>query len=207
MKKPLAIILILVLTASTYSFAQKDSVREKGFNKANLFTGGSLSLAFTGGTFGAGVSPVFGYSVTPWLDAGIGFNYFYISQKYSTTTKVRQHTYGAGPFVRVFPVNFLFAQGQFEKNYIAYRQLYSNGTPTYKENFEANSLLVGAGYSTGRSGEGGSFAYFSVLFDLMDDKYSPYYSQEYLPSGEIIRRRTPVVRAGIHIPLFQGKSK
>jgi hypothetical protein len=189
--------LIPLLFASVIAFGQDST---KGFKKDHLFTGGSLSVSFANSTFGAGISPVFGYSLTKWLDAGVAVNYFYISQKYSTAIKLRQHTYGAGPFVRIFPVNFLFVQGQFEHNFIAYKELYSNGNPDYKENHEANSFLVGAGYTTGRAKGGGSFAYFSVLFDLLDDVYSPYNSYENGVSSKI-----PVIRAGIHIPLFQGK--
>ena len=196
MKKTL--IAFLFLLTGCVAIAQDST---KGFKKDRLFTGGSVSLSFANNTFGAGVSPVFGYSLTKWLDAGIAVNYFYISQKYTTTIKLRQHTYGAGPFVRIFPVNFLFVQGQFEHNFIAYKELYSNGNPDYKEKHEANSLLVGAGYTTGRAKGGGAFGYFSVLFDLLDDPYSPYNSYENGVSSKI-----PVVRAGVHIPLFQGKN-
>jgi hypothetical protein len=195
--------LIILLLACNMAFSQDSA---KGFKKDHLFTGGSVSLSFANSTFGAGISPVFGYSLTKWIDAGIAMNYFYMSQKYSSTIKLRQSTYGAGPFVRIFPVSFLFVQGQFEKNFITYKEIYSNGNPPLKENQDASSLLVGAGYATGRTKEIGAYGYFSVLFDVMDDKDSPYYSLEYTPSGEIVRTRTPIIRAGIHIPLFQGKN-
>ena len=194
------IVVVLFLTTSQLS-AQSDSLKERGFKKQNLFTGGSISAQFGSGIFGAGINPVFGYSLTKWLDAGVGFNYFYISQRYSSAIKLRQTIFGAGPFVRVFPINFLFVQGQFEHNLISYKEIYSNGGPANKANLNANSMLVGAGYATGRQSGGGSFAYFSVLFDLLNDRDSPYntYSNEDVS-------RTPVVRAGIHIPLFQGKN-
>ena len=203
MNRKLPVILfVLMLTASVVA-AQSDSTKEKGFLKENLFTGGSVSLSFGSGTFGGGISPVFGYSVTSWLDAGIALNYFYISQRYNSVIKLRQSTYGAGPIVRVFPVNFIFLQGQFEHNIIAYKEFYSDGTPDYKESHNANSLLVGAGYTTGRpKGGGGSFAYLSVLFDVLDDPQSPYNTYS---NGQ--RSRVPVVRAGFHIALFQGKNK
>jgi hypothetical protein len=194
----------IFLLAGSMAFGQ-DSI--KGFKKDHLFTGGSVSLSFANSTFGAGVSPVFGYSLTKWIDAGLAINYFYISQKYSSTIKLRQSTYGAGPFVRIFPVNFLFVQGQFEKNFITYKEIYSNGNPTIRDNRDANSLLLGAGYATGRTKEIGAYGYFSVLFDVMDDKDSPYYSLEYTQSGEIVRTRTPIIRAGFHIPLFQGRNR
>src|SRR5690349_1534296 len=90
--KRILIVFVFLLGASRV-FAQDST---KGFKKDHLFTGGSLSLSFANSTFGAGISPVFGYSLTKWLDAGVAVNYFYISQKYSSAIKLRQHTYGAG---------------------------------------------------------------------------------------------------------------
>ena len=49
--------------------------------KETLFTGGSVSLAFYNNTFLIGASPVFGSSVTNWLDAGLVVNYNYTSYR------------------------------------------------------------------------------------------------------------------------------
>ena len=74
MKKIIILFLVSVITANT--FAQTgDDVSTKGFNKARLFTGGGITVSFSNYTTVLGASPVFGYSVAKWLDAGILFNY------------------------------------------------------------------------------------------------------------------------------------
>src|SRR5690242_19341982 len=73
---------------------------EKGFKKENLFTGGSVSFSFGTGYFLIGGSPVFGYNLTKWLDAGIVVNYFYSEQKDYIVfdDKLKQNNYGGGGF-------------------------------------------------------------------------------------------------------------
>ena len=70
MKKTFLALFLSALT-TTFLFAQKekDEEEKKGFNKENLFTGGSISLAFYNNTFLIGASPVFGYSLANWVDA------------------------------------------------------------------------------------------------------------------------------------------
>jgi hypothetical protein len=197
MRKTL-ISLLLVVTGSI-AMAQDST---KGFKKENLFTGGSVSASFGSGFFGFGVNPLFGYSATKWLDAGIGVNYFYNSVKYEPNDKLRQSTYGAGPFVRLFPVPFLFAQAQLEVNNLSYKYIYGNGTPSEKATYWAGCMLVGAGIATGRVDRGQTFGYFSVLIDVFNDPNSPYINY----SGTD-KSRVPVIRGGIHIPLFQGNNR
>ena len=73
---------------------------------------------------------MFGYSLTKWADAGIVVNYSYTSiRDYSQfDDKLRQHNYGGGAFVRLYPLNFLFAQAQFEHNVNSVNYIYPDGT-------------------------------------------------------------------------------
>lgn len=186
------------------SFAQDDEPKDetKGFQKEKLFTGGSVSLSFFNRQFLIGVNPVLGYSLTKWADAGIVVNYTYSSQRDypSFDDRFRQTLYGGGVFTRLFPVRFLFAQAQVEHNFIRQKILYSNsGTNSSAVAREsANSVLVGAGYTTGRyPGSGSGFFYMAVLFDVGNDTYSPYKDQ--------YGRTIPIIRAGLHVPLFGRK--
>ncbi|RYY60698.1 MAG: hypothetical protein EOO12_15025 [Chitinophagaceae bacterium] len=175
-----------------------------GFRKDKLFTGGSVSLGFGSGYFLGGINPVLGYELTSWLDAGIAVNYTFTQQRYIGTDnfnrvlddKARQSVYGGGVFTRIFPVNFLFAQGQIEHNFINFKYYPPNGGTVLKDNRQATSLLVGAGYTSGR-GQGGPYGYLAVLFDVMKDENSPYLDNY----GHI----QPLVRAGLNIPLFRGR--
>jgi len=195
---------LLMLATSGFLFAQnkeKDKEEEQRSFKENLFTGGSVSLAFYNNTFLIGGNPVFGYSLTNWLDAGIVVNYTYTSYRdvYVFDDRLRQKVYGGGVFARLYPIRFLFVQAQAEHNFI--RQKYipdptsGAGNSTAKD--EASSFLVGGGYTTGRWGRGGDpFFYVAVLFDIKKDPSSPY--------TDINNRVLPIIRGGIQIPLFQG---
>jgi hypothetical protein len=201
--KKLNLFLCLLLVCQ-FAFAQDEYEKEekKGFKKENLFTGGSISLSFFNNSFLIGGNPVFGYSITKWADLGIVGNYTYTSQRdyQYTNDKLRQSVYGGGAFVRLFPVRFLFAQAQIEHNWIKLKYIPppNTGMVSQSNKISGNSYLVGAGYTTGREADQkNTYGYFSVLFDLSKSINSPY--------TDNLGRAVPIIRAGIHIPLFQGK--
>ena len=162
-----------------------------------------------------GASPVFGYSITRWLDAGIVANFIYNSVRHVTyyspgtgqyfysDDKLRQTTYGPGAFVKIYPVKFLFIHAQVEHNFINQKLIFDDGSPTEKEKTSANSILLGGGYSSGRENAGDMFYYVSVLFDVNKDPKSPYVEQTGSGSINVL----PIIRAGIQVPLFQGKRR
>ena len=198
MKSKIIALFVLVSVVSSFAKAQEKE-KEKGSNKENFFTGGSISLAFYNNTFLVGGSPVFGYSITNWIDLGVVVNYNYTSYRdynFVFNDKLRQRVYGGGVFTKIYPVRFLFAQAQYEYNFLRLKYIPNVGsTQTYKA--EAGSFLVGGGYTTGRFGRGGPpFYYLAVLFDISNNINSPY-TDSY---GRII----PIIRAGIQVPLFQG---
>jgi hypothetical protein len=51
----------------------------------------------------------------------LNYNYNATSDYPLFNDKIKQHTYGAGVFTRIFPVRFLFVQGQIEQNFINIR--------------------------------------------------------------------------------------
>lgn len=198
MKKQILYLLWTFVTVHSLS-AQDEEEKKKGFNKENLFTGGSISLAFYNNTFLVGGSPVFGYSITNWADLGVVANYNYTSYRdynFVFNDKLRQSVYGGGGFIRLYPVRFLFAQAQYEHNFIRLKYIPNNGTPE-TQTTDAGSFLVGGGYTTGRYGRGGApFFYFAVLFDISNNVNSPY--------TDAYGRTIPIIRGGIQVPLFQG---
>jgi hypothetical protein len=197
--------LLLMAGSGTILFAQpkeKEAEQTKGFRKENLFTGGSVSLAFYNNTFLIGASPVFGYSLTNWLDAGIVVNYNYTSYRDVDVfnDRLRQKVYGGGAFLKLYPVRFLFAQAQLEHNYIRQKYIPPNNGATSRASDNVGSFLIGGGYTTGRFGRGGSpFYSLSVLFDVAANKNSPY--------TDAYDRTIPIIRGSIQIPLFQGDGR
>jgi hypothetical protein len=212
------IIFALLFTATISSaFAQEDEkVEEKkgGFKKENLFTGGGIQLSFSNYTTVLGASPILGYSINKWLDAGIGFNINYSSNRhavavdpfgnyYYTDDKIRQTIFGPGVFARAYPIKFLFVQVLGEYNFIKQKIIYDQGYPTERYSVSAPSCLIGAGYCNGREGKGSLFYYISVMIDVVKDRNSPYVEET--ASGNV--NMLPIIRAGLQIPLFQGKKR
>lgn len=207
--KRMFLIIAGLFISSQFLFAQKyqrnvepqDNMNEdNGSNKGSFFTGGSISLSFFDGSFLAGGNPVFGYSLTKWVDLGIVGNYTYASYRdYQVyNDKLRQTVYGGGVFTRLFPVKFLFAQAQAEHNWIKWKYIAvpGSGYNNDVQNFSANSFLVGGGYTTGRDPNNKSmYGYLAVLFDVGNDLNSPY------KNGN---RTVPIIRAGINVPLSFG---
>jgi hypothetical protein len=182
------------------SIDESSEEEKRGFKKEKLFTGGNIALSFFNNTFLAGASPIFGYSLTNWADAGVVANISYSSTRdYNGlfNAKLRQTIYGGGAFVRLFPVNFLFVQAQAEHNFIAFKYIPpdNSGGITQKDKTSVNSLLVGAGYTQGRQPGNNGFFYLSVMFDVSGNKNSPY--------TDNFGRTIPVIRAGVNVPLFQ----
>jgi len=204
--------LFFCLLLANAVMAQDENEQDgKGFKKENFFTGGSISVSFFNNTFLVGGSPVFGYSIARWADLGVVANYTYTSYKdysyYGSDDKLRQSTYGGGFFTRLFPVKFLFAQAQIEHNWIKQKYIPVNGA-SIKDQVSSNSFLVGAGYTTGRNPDGKSvYGYLSILFDVLKEDNSPYVSYDYDPNTGAARvQQVPIIRAGLIVPLFQGKN-
>jgi hypothetical protein len=203
MKERLVSIALLLMLTIT-SFAQEETIDEKEpfFKKENLFTGGTLNIGFGNNSTSLGASPYFGYSLNKFLDvaASVGLNYFTQRDNIVLDDRLRQTIFTPGAFVRIFPVKFLFAQLHYEKNIINYHYIPALGSTLANErqSFRANCWLGGLGVSNGRNfNYQKSYYYFSVLWDLGDDFYSPY--------KDNLRRNVPVIRAGYHIALFQKK--
>jgi hypothetical protein len=194
MKKIIVFLLIIITT--TNGFAQSDSEASNGgFKKENLFTGGNVTVSFFNGGTILGMSPHFGYSITKWLDAATIVGYTYTGQRDEFNNKLRQTIIAPGAFVRIFPVPFLFAKAQYERNFIRLKGLPSGGGSVIQKT-QVNSFLVGAGYTSGRAPGNNNFYYVSIMFDVLKDINSPY-TDSY---GRIL----PIMSAGLNIALFQG---
>ena len=170
-----------------------------GFKKENIFIGGGLNIGFASNTFGVGGTPEIGYSIAQWLDAGIGFNINYASQGadqyYNNNTRIRNFSYGGGPFVRIYPVQFLFLQAQYEKNWGTLSSKYSDGY-TQKYKYNSNSLIAGIGYAQRVVGQ--TNFYTMIGLDLLNDYNSPY---------RLYGTKLPVIRAGVNFYLQPSRRK
>ncbi|MDB5209532.1 MAG: hypothetical protein JWQ30_359 [Sediminibacterium sp.] len=189
---------LLSVAANTYA-QQNDGDEEKGrFKKENIFMGTSLNLGLANHSFNVGLNPEIGYSITKWLDGGMSFNINYFSQNASEYSNIRfrNFNFGGGPFLRVWPLNFLHFQVQPEYNWISSNQknVQNGQSGTYK--YQTGSLLVGVGYGTHMIGS--HYSYFTLMIDVLQNINSPYRDQYNDP--------VPIVRAGFGFYL-KGKQR
>ena len=214
MKKSIFIVLcICIAVVSAYAQdEEKKEEKEGGFKKENLFTGGSVTLSFFNGQTVLGANPVFGYRLSDWADAGLAFNFVYNGSRdyYEFDDKMKQTLFGPGVFARLYPVKFLFVQGQFEHNFITQKYIPRAGSVIYirdKSKMDVSSLLLGAGFAQGREPGSNTFYYISLLFDVLKNFNSPYVNVNYNPDNPAQQsvRMAPIIRAGINIGLFEGR--
>jgi hypothetical protein len=197
MRVKIVTFLFLAIICTSLLFAQEEEERQGGFKKEKIFIGSALSLAVTGDVFQIGATPEIGYSLTKWLDAGITFNINYSSYRYPYFTD-QYLNYGVGSMVRIWPINFLFISAIPEYNWIDITRKYvDNNIPSQKDKFNAGSLLVGAGYGSRVVGQ--AYSYFALMFDALNNKYSPYRDAQ--------GRAIPIIRAGFAIYLGSSKNR
>lgn len=186
--------------AYTYS---DDAPATGGFNKENLFVGGSLNVGFSSYTFNIGAAPEIGYTLTRWLDAGILVNINYNSERadpqgyFNDDTRYRSFNYGVGAFGRAYVLPFLFLTAQPEFNWIDYNTKYMGpgNYPAQTYNTTAPSLLLGLGYAQRVVGQG-SF-YISLMFDALSNANSPY--------RDFNGAALPVIKAGFDFYLHKSR--
>jgi hypothetical protein len=209
-----ALVLLFVVQLANAQEEETETEDRKGvFKKENLFTGGGAIVSVGSYSTVLGASPILGYSITRWLDAGIVFNFTYASSRpvyydpytytyFVSDDKLRQTVMGPGVFARVYPLRSAFINIQAEHNFITDKTIQANG-PTLKDKYSATSLLLGIGYAGGRQGPGDMYYYISINGDFSGNKNSPYVGIS--RSGNVVI--TPIFKAGLHIPLFQGNRR
>lgn len=192
MKKIILTTLFLTITYSL--FAQNNSVSDlKPFAKERFYIGGGGGLSFGSVTY-IEVSPLIGYRITDRLSTGLQPSFSYLKYKlydyYGNYTGKSESTYyyGGGVFGRFYILDNIFAHAQYELN--NYEVAVANN-PIYPTAYElkritVSSLLIGGGYSQ-PIGQRSVFT-ISVLYDVVQNPYSPYYDR-------------PVIRAGFGIGL------
>lgn len=163
------------------------------YGERKYFAGGGINLGFGSGGSNFGISPIVGYSPNKYWDLGVGlgYNYSSVSSGYSYTgLKESNSTFGLGPFVRFYPIDFLFVQGQFEQNWTTLKY----GGNKYK--YDVSSLLGSIGYANRMSDVGTYF--FSIGMDFLNDIHSPYRDYDYTDgNGKVHTNPVPIIRAGV----------
>jgi len=177
------IILVFTLFISFVGFlsAQEVAPESKGFDKSRLFFGGTFGLGFSNYSTAINISPQIGYRFSQYFAAGAGVNYAYYQYKYYyaySNSLYQKSTYsyaGLSVFGRLYPIPFLFLQAQPEVNYVWGKDQLYNPDQEYKVPTQfVPSFLVGVG---GAIPAGRGAITISILYDVVQNTYSPYYHQ------------------------------
>jgi hypothetical protein len=166
----------IIIGMAFMQFGMAQDSEGGGFDKSKLFVGGTLGLAF--GTYTiVNISPQVGYRFSPLFAAGVGVNYSYYGYS-DGYWNYKQSYVGMSVFGRLYPIQQFFIQVQPEENYMWYSQSGSGpnqGAGTIKLNQFVTSLLLGGGAAI-PTGSNGAIT-ISVMYDVLQNIYSPYYHQ------------------------------
>ncbi|MFT4679513.1 MAG: hypothetical protein ACI84C_000400 [Flavobacteriales bacterium] len=167
----LSVILLLGLQLHAQYAEPEEEEKEKTSFKDRLYFGGGIQASFGNQVTVLGLAPLVGYKWTDKFSTGLGINYTYFSVR-SSVGRLTSSIYGGHVFGRyIFFENF-FAQSEFH--------LVSSDVPQYDDltrtftqgRLTIPMLYVGAGYRVSLGGR--VYATLSVLYDVIDHRYSPY---------------------------------
>lgn len=121
MKNRFYILLALLLFVTVTLNAQdnrKPKVKDKSpkktlFSADSIYWGGNLGLSAYNGTTFVDISPNVGYKFNKYISGGIQTIYTSITQRYGNYV-YKYSFYGAGPFIRIKPIKFLFLQAEYD---------------------------------------------------------------------------------------------
>lgn len=194
----IALFLLCALIGSVQAGAQTDDESGRNYGrytdpdpfeeswKDRLVYGGNILPGYSNGWI-LDLTPFVGYRLTNSTIAGVGVNYFYRSFRnpYLSDRSI-WNMYGGRAFVMQQLMYDVFAQVEYDYNYLIYKEKNAFGDETYRFTGSSPGLLLGGGY-TQRSGAVG-FS-LTVLYDVFYDANS-------------ISRPSPlVVRGGVIVGL------
>lgn len=162
----------------------KKPTKPKGFDPQRLIFGGGLGLSF-GDVTSIGVAPIIGYRITENFAGGVGLGYQYLRVKdyiYIQGTNYDYKTNLISPSVWLRHIVFsnFFAHAEYEHNFMTFTDYRfdpngSGNIESYKLKYNSPALLLGAGFRQPVT-ENSSFIVLA-LYDVIQDKYSPYYNR------------------------------
>lgn len=182
----LSLLMIFMCCPFMATFAQNQAApqNQNAPFKDRLFVGGNFGLTF-GTITNIEVAPIVGYNVKPNWAVGVGARYSYYQDNFYSPP-YKTNIYGGLVFTRYIVYKGLFLEGNFEANNFDVYKFDPVTELYYPERDWIPSLLLGGGYA---QPIGGNSAFFiSILYDVLQNRYSPYYG-------------VPVIRAGFGIGL------
>ena len=179
-------LLVLIFSLTTISIAQQTDTsivqdtqppetinQQSSINK--WYYGGTVGFNFWNDYFYLSLNPLVGYQVSPKFSVGGKLLYAYISDQRYEPFDLTSHNYGASVFARYRPIYQIYLHSEFA--YASYED-YTIYTPIIGDSYVESErnwvpfLLLGGGFVQ-RVGSNAA-VYVEVLFDVIQDKNSPY---------------------------------
>lgn len=137
------------------------------------YFGGNIGANFWNDYLLISVEPLVGYNVTPQFSVGSKLHYSFIRDTKDDNQDYIYNNFGGSVFARYFPVpqGYLHAEFNFT-NYQQYSKFNSVTNKYESERVWVPAVLVGAGYR--QSIGPNASVYGEVLFDVLQDKNSPF---------------------------------
>ena len=137
------------------------------------YFGGNIGANFWNDYLLISVEPLVGYNVTPQFSLGSKLHYSFIRDTKDDNQDYIYNNFGGSVFARYFPVpqGYLHAEFNFT-NYQQYSKFNSVTNKYESERVWVPAVLVGAGYR--QSIGPNASVYGEVLFDVLQDKNSPF---------------------------------
>jgi hypothetical protein len=146
-----------------------DYYKGKPFGE-RLFFGGDLGASFGNITF-VRVAPLVGYNVSERFAVGLGPSYQYYRDR-TVVPDFETSIYGGSTFARYFVLNELFLQTEFELLNLEEIDYSPTLNEFRRQRVNVPIWMVGGGYSQRIRGGAGFFV--AILYDLIQDRNSPY---------------------------------
>ncbi len=195
--KRILCLLLLLAGISSVSMAQevynssgkKNGYKKKkveGYDPDKLIIGGGLNLGYYGDYVNLGISPKLGYRLNDALSVGVGIGYQYYRSPYDPDyypgKYVKDNIFFPGVWAKCKIYGPVFAAADFEYDIISekgYDVRYdANANPflvSSKITVSAPVMLIGLGYKYELGGRTSAVA--ELMYDVIQDKYSPYREQ------------------------------
>lgn len=174
-----------VYNSSGRRITSKKQEKKGGFDRDKLIIGAGIpNLGFYNGVFSIGLAPIVGYRITDNFSAGVGVGFQYVSFKDYYTFypggqeeryPLRSTFYYPSVWARyvVFQNFFVHVEGEYDMQTLTqYGPDFSGNIEKYKTSYNSPALLVGAGLRQPVSDN--SSLVIMALYDVLQDKYSPY---------------------------------
>jgi hypothetical protein len=147
---------------------EKITPAKKGKKKGSrIFFGGGIGGGYSTYSSYIQVTPIIGYGITPKLQIGSRITYMHQWYKDYNNVKYNYNIYGGSLFLRYIFWKSLYAQTEYE--ILSVPDYYSTDA---NANRAVHSLFAGLGFMQHVGGS--AFLTVSVLYNFLDDMYSPY---------------------------------